>query len=289
MDTDDELALDEDELAFLAKTLEDAGKFTADEHGEFTMHDINLAERNAWLARNAEAVAPYVREPRDCIVFTLTRTEPSDRATTRLGGLPYWPRRRPWPACTFCGEPLQFAAQLDFRDPRIRPTVPGDVLTFHYCFGCFPEEGCDTSLLTWHGPEVAAELVAPEDVPPVPSEHAFGPFYGQARDALDYPAPAEAYGGGIAGTGYTYLQFTLQGTKIGGYPPRIQPFEPPVDSSGRPMRFLGTIGSAQGYIVDQRGDSIHSDGDLLWGDMGSVYLWISEADSREVSWFMLCY
>lgn len=260
--------------------------------GDFIIHERNLLERNRWFQVNAEEVAPYLQDGRDCIIFTFSRQEPSDRMTTRVGGLPYWPREQPWPACGGCSQLLTFAAQLDFRDPRIRPTVPGDVLTFHYCFSCFPWSPDDPGgwLLTWHKAMSSEQLIAAAEIPQVSEEFQFGPFYGHSHDAVDYPVPDEAYGGRIAGEEWTYLQFTLQGTKIGGYPPPIQPFDTPVDSQGRPMRFLAAIGSVQGYEVDQVGNAVNSQGDLLWGDMGCVYLWISEdITCPEMTWFIECY
>src|SRR5947209_6324179 len=137
--------------------------------GEFIIHRNNLIERNRWLEAHAAAVAPYLRERRDCRVFTFSRREPTDRATTRIGGLPHWPREAAWPTCQACGRPLNFAAQLDFRDLRDRPAVPGDVLTFHQCFACFPWRADDRggALLSWHRHLPAEFLVTAADVPPV--------------------------------------------------------------------------------------------------------------------------
>src|SRR5690348_4120854 len=106
--------------------------------GDFIIHAKNLLERNQWLQSHAAQVDAYLEDGRECIIFTFSRQEPADRMATRIGGLPYWPRERPWPICKECRRPLVFAAQLDFRDPRGRSTVPGDGLTFHDCYSCFP-------------------------------------------------------------------------------------------------------------------------------------------------------
>jgi hypothetical protein len=260
--------------------------------GDFIIHTKNLHERNQWLLTHAAQIAPYLQDGRDCIIFTFSRQKPVDRMTTRIGGLPYWSREQPWPVCKACGQPLIFLAQLDFRASQVRPTVHGDVLTFHGCSNCVSWSSDDPGggPLTWQGAIRSEHLVTEADVPPVPEEFQVGPFYGQPWNAIDYPTPPEAFGGWIAGESSTYLQFTLQGTKIGGYPPPIQQFQIPADSRGRAMRFLGTIGSVQGHVVDQSDDLLNDRGDLLWGDMGCVYLWIStDATEPKMTWFIECY
>jgi hypothetical protein len=210
-------------------------------------------------------------------------------------------------------------AQLDFRGATGCQTVPGDLLTFHYCVSCNPADARQIEPaeadafrqrhrlglpeltdnlayvpggghLTWHTTAPDGLLITATEIPRVPEAVEFGPFYGQPHRAVDYPTPPEAYGGGIAGESYTYLQFTLQGMKIGGYPPPIQDFDVPTDADGRPMRFLGTIGSITGYSVDGKRNMFESRGDLMWGDMGCLYLWMSQQPaSAEMAWFWECY
>ena len=293
--------------------------------GDFIQAEDDLTRRNAWLENNREAVAPHLRNGRDCVIFTYSHQEPEDQATTRYGGLPYWSRRQPWPICRACSlvrpQPLQFVGQLDFRHPRTRSGVPGDVLVFHLCSSCWPNaadarddeaaiveayrqrsgllplpnlpEGLRYSLhngwsLTWQGGIAAEDLVAAAEIPIIPEAYSIGPFYGEAHEAKDYPTPREAYGGGIAGENYTYLQFTLQGTKIGGYRSPIQSTEDPVDATGQPMRFLAALGS----LSSQRGGVRQASGqsDILWGDMGSVFLWLSDhTDPPEMTRFQESY
>ena len=73
----------------------------------------------------------------------------------------------------------------------------------------------------------------------MPDAYSIGPFYGEAHEAKDYQTARDAYGGGIAGEDYTYLQFTLQGTKIGGYRSPIQSTEDPVDATWRANALSG--------------------------------------------------
>jgi hypothetical protein len=215
---------------------------------------------------------------------------------------------------------MQFTAQLDFRGSSLRATMPGDVLTFHYCLSCHPSRYDEVNpaeaeafrqrhglplpnlpdsmayapgggALTWQIVRSDATLLPISELPEVkdPEEPEIVPFYGTPHRAMDYPTPTAAYGGGIAGERYTYLCFTLQGTKIGGYPPPIQDFDVPVDTTGCPMRFLGTVGSLTSRVVDGK-DASDWRRSFMWGDMGSLYLWISDATpKREMSWFWECY
>jgi hypothetical protein len=261
--------------------------------GRFIVSENDLRDRNEWLKANAEAVKPYLKDGRHCIAFVFARATSVDRATTRIGGLPYWPDTLRWPACKRCAEPLGFAAQLDFRHENVRSTVPGDVLTFHYCFSCRPWKDDDNgrSHLTWHTVSPVVSLIDEAVSQPSIEDDEPGPAFGVPVEAIDYPTPPEAYGGSIVeGERYSYLRFTIQGTKIGGYPPHIQRIRPPLDGKRRAMRFLGTIGSLQVKALPPRARKDPACGDLMWGDMGSIYLWLSEnARKSKTTWFLACY
>lgn len=291
--------------------------------GDFIQVEANLLARNQWLEVNREAVAPYLIDGRECTIFTFSRDEPTDRATTRIGGLPYWPAGQPWPVCSACSlvtpQPMMFTAQVDFRQSPLHSDLPGDVLSFHYCISCQMWDCREADrgrkggrradrevlaalpdgltyapgggALTWHRVHSAgATLITEADIPRVEGseEWAVEPYYGTPQPATDYPTPDEAYDDEIAGESYTYLQFTLQGTKIGGHPPPIQEVAMPKDSAGQPMRFLGAIGSIQSGPVD--GDDGSYDKDFTWGDMGSLCFWISDtAPAAEMAWAISSY
>ena len=261
--------------------------------GRFIVVEKDLRDRDAWLTRNAEAVKPYLSNERDCWICVFSLEDVGDRATSRIGGLPFWPKEIPWPICNSCEEPLAFMAQLDFRRFRVSHKLPHDVITFHYCTYCQPQnnvKGKGEALVSWHDFRSDLELIEPESIPVgVVNDH--GPAYGEFLQAVDFPTPNEAYGGSIVqGDEYTYLQFTLQGTKFGGYPPPVQRIGTPVDANKNPMRFLGTIGSFKSRSLRRGRSESVSCGDLVWGDMGCVFLWISDAStSHDISWFIASY
>ncbi len=260
--------------------------------GDIIISEKNLRDRNEWLKAHKPTIEPFLKGGRDCVVFTFSRKSSSDRLATRVGGLPYWPKDDPWPVCGSCGEPLAFAAQIDFRHKSVRKSVPGDVLTFHYCFDCSPWTSDETeqSLLTWHNFDSTVRLIREPVVPSSLEDDEPGPVFGEPHEAIDYPTPSEAFGGSIIkGERYTFRQFSLEGTKIGGYPPPIQQVEIPLDRTGRPMRFLGTIGSLQVSELPTRKSNQPACGDLMWQDMGSIYLWLSGGKNPELIWFLLCY
>ena len=83
--------------------------------------DYAMLER----ARSEHAILTPAAVPTD--VFLLGTGEPENRATTKLGGLPYLPASRPWPERR--GTTADFYGQLNFLDSReIVPETPGDVL-----------------------------------------------------------------------------------------------------------------------------------------------------------------
>jgi hypothetical protein len=87
-----------------------------------------------------------------------------------------------------------------------------------------------------------------------------------------------------------YTLAVLEGTKIGGVPRWIQPPEP------QPGRFLGTLGPIQpasnqpypfiNVPAPIATTVLYQRRDLMFGDMGSIYLFF---DGQEVRGVMQCY
>jgi hypothetical protein len=50
------------------------------------------------------------------LVVVETIAPPMTEPRTRLGGVPLLPRGAAWPACSWCGEPMEFVLQLRTRD-----------------------------------------------------------------------------------------------------------------------------------------------------------------------------
>lgn len=60
--------------------------------------------------------------------FFMDRGEAPHPAMTRTGGIPYWPKNRPWPT-NWRGIPMTFVAQINFADSGdLFDGLPGDIL-----------------------------------------------------------------------------------------------------------------------------------------------------------------
>jgi len=237
--------------------------------------DDCLEEREAAL-KSIPANELAKRMPLETNIFTFSRNPPVDQWTTRIGGVHAWPAEIEWPECEGCGEPMFSVCQLDFRGSVLADFVDGDVLVFHYCFSCgpwFPDQ--PGYALNWFS-KSETELIDKEVVPDELEGEEPGPCYGVATLTTDYKSEWED------GHGY----FTSLATKIGGYPPMIQPITPPTDSSDGEMRFLASVGSLEAAQIPKIKNTPPV-GDLMWADVGCLYFWGSKVGGKfETSWFI---
>lgn len=218
------------------------------------------------LRAEAFATTSYVGEKKQTDLFVWSRGEPTKHVCTKIGGVPYWPSKEPWPTNSD-GEPIRFIAQFCFADsPDLTGVLPGDVLVIF---------GDDEALLTpdqlifkWLPLGINEVL----EIAPVTREP-FSPLYGVKYRTEDWPDAIS-----ILEKSYRNAEQIayLEGTKIGGLPKWIQGEEP---VSGR---FLASLGS---FAVDGTGrwpfvnfevsrGYDHIDSDLMIGDMGSLYFYI---------------
>lgn len=227
----------------------------------------------------AQQPAESLTSPVETTLFVFSRHPPADQWTTRIGGLPAWPERCPWPHCSECSEPLAFAAQLDFRQSALADFVPGDTLVIHYCFSCGPWwKGKGDHLLTWQS--ASDEPLVEEAIVPVDIEgDEPGPCYGTPVSVIDYARHSEGEFG---------IQ-TLLATKIGGHPPDVQPEMCPQDCEGHDVRFLGSIGSLIAADVP-RVPETPAVGDLNWADAGVISFWGAKKGTEfETLWELSSY
>jgi hypothetical protein len=230
---------------------------SVDEHIELMHPKWDIVVGPAAVAVNeqlrAEALAaggrPSARVPTDLAVWG--RGEPSDRAVTKIGGVPYRPARVPWPVGEM-GQPLRFVGQLSFIDSRdVVPPLPGDVLLVFGDDEALVAEP-DRLVFEWW-PLTPGPLVS--EAPAV--DEALAPFHAALHRTEDWE------------------HAIFEGTKIGGVPRFIQE-APSVRGA-----FIGTIGSISVppdlrhpfvNVAEPRGWS--NDNDLMIGDMGSLYLFL---------------
>ncbi len=206
-------------------------------------------------------------ESRPCTLFTFTRQPTDDRFTTRIGGLAAWPESDEWPICEDCEEHLAFVAQFDFRE---NDSVHFDTLLFHYCFECNPWEPSGAAVVTLLNLDPTTELVDESIVPVELEDNEPGPCFGVPHQLVDYSD-----------------DLCAMATKIGGFPPEIQPRQTVTDSAGKSMKFLACLGGLDGMELEKI-ESTPAVGDLTWGDVGCIYFWYSP-EQNEVSWTWACY
>lgn len=170
----------------------------------------------------------------DLMVFNAG--EPPNRAVSKIGGLPYWPREKAWPTDEV-GNPLVFIGQLNFLDSvdHIGP-LPGDILLV---FGhesleeyMMPQE--DGSLhFFWQNISEDQKLVQADDQPG--TEWQLLPVWGDMHRTREYVAEQELELPDEEEHVHDLL--TWQGTKIGGEPHWIQ------EEECIGSRFIGSIGT----------------------------------------------
>ena len=80
-------------------------------------HDMVVVELLRQEAFSRSGSSPSAHSvPTD--VFVFGKGEPASREVTKVGGVPYWPAARPWPASR-TGKPLTFVAQFASPTPAI--------------------------------------------------------------------------------------------------------------------------------------------------------------------------
>jgi hypothetical protein len=191
------------------------GRYTKGECWDSHQHVMgpgHLLARQRELDAWKSDLAKY--DPRQSMCFVFGGGEDSnDRVSTRVGGLPFWPKDRPWPKAQD-GTPKQFLGQFDFRNIIWPQPLPGDVLTVHWDEdwdgdGRFsgPADGAAATLV-WHDSQKIGQLIGRQDLPPPPKWFSDpGPFYGMPVLVTDYKNKLSE----------TSFVLTIHGMKIGGH------------------------------------------------------------------------
>lgn len=155
-------------------------------------------------------------------LFVLGKGSPEDRKITRISGIPYWPKGRPWPVGKD-GRPLQFFAQFCFLDSLdITGDLPGEILViFVPHINEEPRLWIEKSFHFEWVNRTRAPLI--DRLPSGVKRFSRGEWYGVIHRTCDYPdvesrkpTPAERE------IRSTYLLPIAMATKIGGLPNWIQ-------------------------------------------------------------------
>lgn len=248
--------------------------------------------------RDEHALRRGLAVPTD--VFVMGKGPAPNPALTRVSGVPYWPKSKPWPESKD-GAPCQFLAQFCFKDSLdLHRKLPGDLLLIFV-----PQ---DDEEWLWEPDLIRLEWASTAENPALLTDlpkgvKSFSPseWYGVIHRTLDYPEgikPARELE-----VEQAYDLPVLNGTKIGGIPHGIQEqpklgrnpvtgqpvLLPKRKGKAEPRTFLCQLTSLQAapevpYPWTNRKEPLGLDfdssgiyceeNDCSFGDMGSIYVYM---------------
>lgn len=220
----------------------------------------------------AELLKPLIRPACKLKVARATGVLPT--SASRFGGLPYMAPGEAWPVCGGCGKPLAFICQVDLRQAKVpvRDRVP--FFTFFCCLNCYVDGPPGSWSVRVH-PASSDAAALPEcsvaftDVKSLPNWEGTTRHCEAISDLaceVNEDAPWEAFNAAVAElVGDAEIR-----SQLGGYPKWIQGDETPED-----MEFLAQIDSENAA-------------ELMWGDVGSVYLFVTTSGEPEFELIMQC-
>ena len=227
-----------------------------------------------------------------CDLFVWGVGDSPDRRLTRIGGVPWLPKKNPWPKI---GDVVTtFLCQFDFRDStdllgqRVADELPGDILLVFVA----DEEAmlggnADEMRFIWVSAD-ESDIISAEDVPLPSNNFDFVTAWGVRYRTMDMPGKwDEAYAiPDDAAGGRCWSLPVLWGTKIGGVPYNSQENYDEV-----PPNYLCQLTSVQPSSdrwpwVNREAPlaSIHADEcNLMIGDMGEITFFLTEDGSIAVN------
>jgi len=215
-------------------------------------------------------------------VFVFAQGEPKKRHVTKIGGLPYWPKNKPWPKSD-AGDPYWFLAQINFSDSLdLLPKLPGNLLTIlTEDEESWLNDDLETMHCSWHSVDEDEELITPRQFPKFRHDYDYFDCYGVIHRTFDYPSAAKK--ASKLDVGQSYNLAVLNAVKIGGVPGFIQGKEK------IPGTFLAQIASIQPaaevsfpWINRQKPYDLGSGKNGIYGnqqtigDMGSLYFFMNK-------------
>jgi hypothetical protein len=248
----------------------------------------HLLARRDYLDSNFDDLARY--DPRQCLCFVFgVGEDDDDRATTRLGGLPFWPKKMAWPKAQD-GSAKQFIGQFDFRNVVWPEPLPGDVLTVHFDYdwdgdGRFdgPADGAAATLV-WHDSHSTQALIGRDELPPPNEWYAeSGPFYSRAVLETDYKEQWSEHAQAL----------TIHGMKIGGHSQLYGNNWMEAYANIKDPVFLCSIGYVvpdqdneedDAWLGTKEGFDPRKAGDVMFLDVGMLVIAYEKGNPRNLRW-----
>lgn len=218
------------------------------------MKTYDIDRSTGLIAGLPSAIAEHrgLIEPRDCVFFDYSGAKASGPLASKIGGLPYWPKERPWPLGSE-GQKLTFLAQVNLGElPSTPPGFPTEGMLQFFIdpdgeyYGAYQRDeeigGPDAQVIYHPGPLLGPEALARQlpalvdeetplecedegmcfeagvDFPPVelvgepPTPERNPPFLGLGASA------AEIAKGNALKQAYRAALVALNHPKVGGYP-----------------------------------------------------------------------
>lgn len=215
-----------------------------------------LTARDNWFVRYGRVVEPYLRDAKRADVFTFAPGELADPFSTfkssANGPFPIRKGASP-PICELCQAQQAFIGVLDFRNGG-KGGIPHGSLVFHGCSAC----GVMSShSFYWLEESDAVELCCIEPASQV--------LVGTRWKVVDYLTPCTYPEEITSDSAFLrereiFQNFSVIGDKVGGHLFWIQGENIPIDSTGRPMTFIGQFTGSR---------------DVAIGDAGLAYIFYS--------------
>jgi uncharacterized protein YwqG len=239
------------------------------------------------LARVATKLEP--KKVRDAASLPITGSH--------FGGAPFAEAGEEWPVCPTCQTSLAFICQINTASGFHRPPEGVDLFTFFYCWECSPWGLSDEVKGTWVvrnyllPDERKATLLPTPDEQPQPTGACevlaervlsfpdWDEIDSQSREAAEAATkansdePWEAYNSAVEALG----GFTDYATVVGGYPRWVQgEATPDCESCKGEMRLLAQIDT-------------EDEADIIWGDVGCVYIFYCPEHPKETKLELQCF
>lgn len=235
-----------------------------------------------------ELLQPYVR-PAVALKVIADESAIGASVKSKFGGAPYAEANDKWPVCPVCKNELTFITQLQDRE--------NDALqVFYYCLECLPwglddEEEGEWAVRSYLNPSMQKYVAVPapeknsEIVPCSVIEHdvqalpdwesldSLVPGADELCDKINSEDPWDAHTEAVEALGCIADIFTM----VGGYPHYVQgQVQAKCGKCKQEMEFFAQIDSE-----DQA--------NLMWGDMGSVYLFRCKEHQDQFHLELQCY
>jgi hypothetical protein len=266
-------------------------------HSRLVVSPMDLSQRERHILEVVKSTIPGKPSPADALIFGYG--EPDYPTTTKVGGLPYWPKWRPWPVAED-RQPLEFLAQFNLCGSEdLVPSLPGQMLSIFVKEGGYERNDVPTAFTFWQDIDPEMQIIEAEDIPKIERPIVATPAFAVACRITEFTVTSRTLDSQLPDWWEDIA--IIRGSKIGGWP-RFFSDSPPRSTgtfvaalhslrhpTGQPWAF---VNHAEPLTPEQLGGIGVSGGrgchdTVMFGDQGTMYIYIE--DDGDVSVRMLCW